>query len=230
MLGAYHNDAYILYNETMPSKSVRQLMTVGLVVLHLLVLGVAVYSWGFIYGWHWPKSGFDFFPLLGLLAFGLMWIHYVTAATNRFFGGAFKLTRYFDWTGRAVLALIILHPGIFIYSLWRSGFGLPPGAYMKYLGKSGELAVFMGTAAWLVFILYEFKNKLQKTKFWPFMVGLNDLAMGLIFLHARTLGTSLQLTWFRNLWTFYGIVILLCVLQRLYFVYDRHQKVTAANN
>jgi hypothetical protein len=230
MLGAYHNRANFLYNENMPSKNVRQLLTVGLIALHIAVLGAALYSWGFIYGWRWPKTGLDLFPLLGLLAFGLMWIHYVAAATNRFFGGAFNLKNYFDWTGRAVLLLIILHPGIFIYSLWRDGFGLPPSSYLKFVGKSGELAVFMGTAAWLTFILYEFKNKLQKTSFWPVMVGLNDFAMGLIFLHARALGSSLQLTWFRNLWTFYGIVLVLCVAQRLYFVYDRHQKVTATNN
>jgi len=207
----------------MPSKLIKSTLGFGLIALHFVVLGLAYYSWGTIYGW-WPHTAYDLFPLLGLLAFSLMWIHYVAAAVNRFYHSAFNLKKYFAYTGYAVLALIILHPGILIYSLWRDGFGLPPGSYLNYVGKTSEAAVLFGTAAWVIFITYEFVNRLKHMRFWPVMVGLNDVAMGLIFFHARKLGTSQNLHWFHLLWMFYGLVLILCIAQRLYFIYQRKHR------
>jgi hypothetical protein len=200
-----------------PSESTRNLLGYGLITLNLAVVIIAVFAWGSLYDWH-INSIYGFFPLLGLLAFSLMWTHYVAAAVNRQYNNAFDLRKYYEWTGWVVIVLVVLHPVLLWYALFRDGLGLPPGSYLAYVGKAMHSAALLGTAALIIFIAYEFKPWVQKTRFLPVLVGLNDLAMFFIFIHARRLGGSLQLNWFHTLWTFYGIVLIVCILQRLYFI------------
>lgn len=200
-----------------PSKQTRNLLGYGLITLNTAVIVTAVYAWGSLYDWQ-ITSIYTFFPLLGLLAFSLMWTHYVAAAVNRQYGNAFNLKKYYQWTGWAVVILIIFHPLLLNYALWRDGLGLPPGSDLLYLGKKMLTALLLGVSALAIFLAYESKPLIEKTKFWPVMIGLNDLAMFFIFFHARWLGGSLQLQWFHTLWTFYGVVLVICILQRLYFI------------
>ncbi len=205
-----------LMAKTLP-QTTRNLLGYGLITLNTAVVAAAVYAWGSLYNWR-ITSIYSFFPLLGLLAFSLMWTHYVAAAVNRQYGGVFDLKKYYQWTGWAVVVLIIFHPLLLNYGLWRDGLGLPPGSDLLYLGKKMLTALLLGVSALAIFLAYESKPLLEKSKFWPVMIGLNDLAMIFIFFHARLLGGSLQLHWFHTLWNFYGLVLIVCICQRLYFI------------
>ena len=47
--------------------------------LSVAVSLAAIFAWGQDFGWNlWPFSAYMVFPLLGLLAFSLMWSHYVS--------------------------------------------------------------------------------------------------------------------------------------------------------
>src|SRR6478735_3876600 len=66
---------------------------------------------------------YDLFPLLGLVAFTLMWSHYVSGALRRYLDVPKRALRvYFEVTAWVVLALILLHPGLLWYNLWVDGF------------------------------------------------------------------------------------------------------------
>src|SRR5438132_13944084 len=76
--------------------------------LAMAVCLTAIIVWGRDYGWHLlPFSAYTSFPLLGLLAFSLMWTHYIVAAVRDLVGlDKIALANYFRLTGYAVLILI----------------------------------------------------------------------------------------------------------------------------
>lgn len=225
-----------LYHETLharimlmaqtPSKTTRNVLGYGLILLNLAVVIAALFAWGNLYDWQ-ISTIYSFFPLLGLMAFSLMWVHYVAAAVNRLYNKAFDLKKYYEWTGWIVIVLVVLHPLLLWYALFRDGLGLPPKSYLTYVGKAMRGAVLLGSAALIIFIAYEFKPWVEKTRFLPVLVGLNDLAMIFIFFHALKLGGSLHLGWFHTLWIFYGVVLISCIVQRLYFIYRQRSLQTS---
>jgi hypothetical protein len=186
----------------------------SLVGLHILVIGLAVFAWAASYRWQLSTSLYYIFPLLGLLAFSFMWLHYVTAALNRLSGNALDTKNYYEITEGVVLALILLHPGLFIFQLWSDDLGLPPGSYSDYVGTNNKIFVTIAILALAIFLLYEFKEKLKKTRFWPYMVWLNNFAVVYIFVHAWQLGGVIRLDWFRTVWVIYFIIFLLCLAQK----------------
>lgn len=186
------------------------------IVLNFVVISLAVLAWGQPRNWS-VSSLYQLFPLFGLLAFSLMWCHYVTAAILRASSSSIKLSSYFKWTGYAVLALILLHPGLLIYQLWSDGQGLPPFSYVDYVGQASKLAVILGSVSLLCFLLYETKSWLSKTVVWPYIVALSDIAMMLIVIHGLKLGSSLQSGWYKTVWVIYGVVLIACILGRLVY-------------
>lgn len=185
-----------------------------LVGLHLLVICAAIYAWSSGGRLQHEISVYQIFPLAGLLAFSLMWLHYVTAAANRLAGQTLFGKRYYEATESAVLGLILLHPALFLYQLWHDGFGLPPDSYTKYVGVGNSIFVAIAILALFIFLLYESKERVKKTKFWPYLVWLNNFAMIFIFVHAWKLGGSLRADWFRVVWVFYFVVFILCLVQK----------------
>lgn len=178
-------------------------LNLGAWSLSLIVSVLAVYVWG--HSLHWEiigNSTYVLFPIFGLLAFSLMWTHYIVSAIRLYF----KIDRsailtYFNVTSWIVLIAIALHPGLLIYQLWRDGFGLPPFSYDKVYGW----LTLLGTASWFVFIAYEFRRKFGKKGWWHYVERLGDLAMLAIFYHGLTLGTQLHIEWFRWVWYVYGL-------------------------
>jgi len=172
-----------------------------------IVSALAIVAWGGTYGWHLtPISSYVLFPVLGLLAFSIMWSHYMATVLR----GVLKLDRqvlapYFRWTGYAVLALICLHPGILIYQRFRDGYGLPPTSYERYVAPGLGWVTLLGTASLLVFLAFEFRRVYGQRSWWHWVADLSDVAMLVILYHGLRLGTSLQHGWFRGVWAFYFV-------------------------
>lgn len=181
--------------------------------LSALVVGIAVLAWGQSYAWQFsPFSIYQLFPIFGLLAFSLMWGHYVSSALRQYFGLEPKvLSSYFKITAFLVLAAIILHPGLLLWQLWRDGLGLLPGSAKAYVGAAAYWAIWFAIIAWTAFILYEFRRWWGQKKWWPLVQYASDIAMVLIFIHALRLGGALRLGWFRGVWYFYGLTFV-CAL------------------
>lgn len=182
-----------------------------------LVSLLAILSWGQDYGWKLtPFSPYVFFPVLGTLAFSLMWSHYVTGTIREFAGvPTERLASYFRVTGYAVLVLICLHPGLLIYQRFRDGYGLPPSSYLSYVAPGLGWVAMLGAVSLLIFLAFELHRFFGNRSWWKYVVDASDFAMLAIFYHGLRLG---QLHgWFQIIWWLYGIV-LIGVLARKYWL------------
>lgn len=180
----------------------------------LVVSALAFIAWGQTYSWQFSNlSIYQLFPLLGLLAFGLMWMHYVAGAARRHYNlPKAAIKQYLETTSMFVLALILLHPVLLAWQLWKDGAGLPPGSELNYVMPSARWAVLFGFAALALFLLFELRRKLENTRWWVFIEHASNLAMVLIFFHALRLGGAMQLSWYRSLWYFYGVLFVAAIV------------------
>lgn len=188
----------------------RHLSTIGW-LLTTLVLGLAIIAWGQSFDWNFQSlSIYMIFPVFGLIAFSTMWSQYVVAALQRPLGASgASLRTYFGATGFIVLAAILIHPGLLSWQLWRDGLGVPPSSELHYVMPSLRVAVVIGMTALLIFLAYEFRRVFAKRPWWRFMNYIVDAAMLGIFYHSLKLGTQTHQGWFRAVWWFYGLSLIL---------------------
>lgn len=183
--------------------------------LSVLTISLAVLVWGQSFRWNFERlSLYGLFPLLGLVAFSLMWGHYIMSAVRQYLKlDKAVLAKYFTLTSAVVLVAILLHPGLLIYQLWRDGFGLPPGSYLNnYVAPSLAWATILGWIALIIFLLYEFRRRFSDRPWWKYALYANDLAIIAIFIHGLRLGRHLQAGWFRGMWFFYGMTLLIALI------------------
>lgn len=195
----------------------RQLQTVAWTV-SLIAVVLAFGAWG--QGNNWQLAGlstYQLFPLFGLLAFSLMWGHYVAAALRLYFNlDRAVLKTYFETTSLAVLAAILLHPGLLAYQLWRDGLGLPPGSELRYVSSDTSVYVLIAMISLLIFLAFELRRKFDQKSWWKYIQYGSDVAILLIVLHSFKLGSQLQTGWFRVVWYFY-FATLVASLGYIYF-------------
>ena len=178
----------------------------------------AIIVWGQSYDWKLDIfNAYELFPLLGLLAFSLMWTHYVSGPLRELSGQPEKsLKPYFESTSLIVLGLLVLHPGLLILQRFLDGFGLPPGSYKSYVAPGLGWITLLGTASLLAFLLFETRRFFNQSSWWKYVLVLNDAAMLAIVYHGLRLGGQLQSGWYRYLWFLYGAV-LVAILARKYW-------------
>ncbi len=180
---------------------------------------LALLAWGQGVHWKvWHISTFRLFPLFGLLAFSLMWSHYIVSAVRQYLGIDKKyLHTYIEVTSLLVLAAIFAHPGLLEWQLWRDGFGLPPGSVLQhYVAPSLRLSAVLGMVSLLVFLAYELRRWYSDRSWWQYVGYATDIAMIAIFIHSLKLGTTLQHGWLRAVWYSYGVT-LLAALSYIYY-------------
>jgi hypothetical protein len=182
---------------------------VGLTVVVALL---AIMVWGNSYQWQFAAlSPYLVFPLLGLLAFSIMWAQSVVNAASIWFGRTGTLGRYYQITGWIVLFAIVLHPGILIIQRYRDGYGLPPHSYESYVAPMNAWLTLLGSASLLLFLAYELRRWFDKRAWWRYVLWLNDVALLAIFYHGLRLGLQLQYGWFQTVWYFYGLTLILAI-------------------
>ncbi len=165
-------------------------------------------------------STYKLFPLLGLVAFGLMWGHYIVGSLRRLLGvDKAVLERYFMVTGWIVLIAIVLHPGLLIWQLWRDGFGLPPGSVLEnYVSPALRGVTVLGSISLLAFLAFELHHKYRDRSWWCWVERASDVAILLVAYHGLRLGSHLQRGWFQKVWIFYAITL---VVSLFYVYYSR---------
>lgn len=178
-------------------------------VLTSIVALLAIFDWASSLSWHFAGiSIYQIFPVLGLLAFSIMWSHYMAGIMKRTFLVGHDLDDYFRITGYAVLVAILLHPGLLAYQRLRDGFGLPPGSETSYVAPMLGWVVVLGMVSFFVFLAYEFKRWYGERKWWKYIAYAGDIAMLAIFYHGLRLGSQLHGGWYRIIWWFYGITLI----------------------
>ena len=154
---------------------------------------------------------YEIFPPLGLLAFGLMWTHFVMGALRRYAGvekGGGGM--YMALSMGVVLSLIILHPLLLWIGLYSDGYGLPPGSHIAAY-QSQLLYVGLGTIGLVIFLSYELKRFFGEKGWWKYIEWIQIVGMVAIFVHAIGLGSELRLDWFMAVWVLYGITLAVAV-------------------
>lgn len=186
--------------------------------LSLFTVWIALYAWLSLYDWMiWPLSVTQLFSLLGLWAFSLMWVHYVMGYIRDKSGlGEKSLKQFYEITGYMVLVLLCLHPGLLIIYLFQQGQGLPPLSYERYVAPGLGWITLLGTASLLVFLAYELRRWFDKKNWWHWVVDAGDFAMLAIVYHALRLGTNLGRGWYKTIWIFYAIVLVLIIGRKYY--------------
>ena len=192
--------------------------------LAFTVSALAFISWGSDNGWQLRGlSVYQVFPLLGLLAFSIMWSHYISGTIRQLLGLEFSvLSRYFRLTSYAVLYLLLLHPGLLIYQRFRDGYGLPPGSYQSYVAPAMSWLTLLGTVCLLAFLAFEFHRLYRQRSWWHYVTKAGDLAMLGIFYHGLRLGSQLsQSGWYQTVWWFYGLSLIVVLVRKYYLEYFR---------
>lgn len=162
-------------------------------------------------------SVYEIFPVFGLVAFSLMWTHYIVGAARTYYGVAKeKFATYNQTTFILVLIALLLHPGLLTWQLWRDHFGLP----VNYVAADMRLYVILGEVAWIAFLLFELHRFYKERSWWHWLERASDVAMLLILVHAYNLGTSLLPGWFQVVWVFYGVTFVGAIS---YLTYVRHK-------
>jgi hypothetical protein len=187
-------------------------------VLSIVATGLAVLTWAqHVGGSISHLSVYQIFPVFGLIAFGLMWTHYIVGALRTYYGiDKEKLSLYMRTTFVVVLVALLMHPGLLTWQLWRDHFGLP----IDYVAPDMRLYVILGEVAWITFLLFELHRFYKERTWWHWIERASDVAMILILIHAYKLGPSLLPGWFRLVWIFYGLTLIAAIS---YLTYTRHK-------
>lgn len=192
--------------------------------LSISVLLISFFVWKEANNGEISTNPYRLFPLLGVIAYGLMWVHYIIGAIRRYFDVSKEsLKRYFEATSVLVLTAILLHPGLLIIKLWQDGQGLPPNSYIEYVAPTAQWAVALGSVSLLIFLSFELRHKFGGASWWHWLEKAQAAAMIAIFIHGLRLGGVLRIGWFRSVWYFYGVSFLVALLYSAYYDYQ-HKK------
>lgn len=201
----------------------RRVLYIATGFLTTVVLGVVLVAW--TTGLRGGIGRYDLFPLLGLVAWSLMWMHYVSGSLKRYLGLASDtkvLSLYFQVTGIVVLALILLHPVILDINLFRDGLGLPPQSlFAAYTTTGTQIAIVLGVISLTAFLLFELGRWFRHKSWWVYIEWASVVAMGLIFVHALLIGGELFAGWFRVIWSMLGAVFVMSVIYNQW--YDKRE-------
>ncbi|MEX0748835.1 MAG: hypothetical protein WD467_02985 [Candidatus Saccharimonadales bacterium] len=155
-------------------------------------------------------NSYTLFPLLGILAFSIMWAHYIMSAVRQIMRAETEVLKtYFEITSWLALIALLLHPGLLVWQLWRDGFGLPPGSVLEsYVAPTLRGVVILGTLSLAAFLLYELRRIFQTIGWWRWIQYLSDGAMLAVLYHGWQLGRHLQSGWYRMVWIMYAITLI----------------------
>lgn len=212
-----------VYDKTMQPALTKQRVQLAAWGLAAIVCGLAFLAWGEGLNWRLSRfSAYKLFPLFGLLAFSLMWSHYMAGVVRRQAGMTKEsIQSFLQVTGWLVLVLICLHPGLLVWQLWRDGFGLPPGSYLQnYVAPKLAWVALLGTVSLGVFLSYETKRWFARKAWWPWVAYASDVAMLAVFYHGLRLGRNLHEGWYRQLWWLYGALLVAALIYIHWYDYS----------
>lgn len=203
-------------------------------LLPLVALGAVAYPvWvffsvrgGFVFlsGLDAQTTSLALFPVVGLLAFSLLWVQLMIGSTRPWLERVFpKILGYHMWQGIFVFLFAVLHP-----LLRFAGYG--PVAYFE----NTAIGVDPALSAWLLVGVFQLflmvltvaagllRRWTKLRRHWHTVHVFNYIVFALAWMHSWSLGaepTSPQLRW---VWIFFGVSALLATAFR--FIPWRHRK------
>ena len=157
---------------------------------------------------------YTLFPLLGLWAWSLMWVHYAHGTLRRLVPGLGRSDAFHRWSGWLVLTLILLHPGLLLGAMTVDTELGPARGPLVYAGESGRVAVIAGAVALMAFCAFEVLVRLAQRpsvqRRWRWVSLSQVVAMTLIWFHGLALGRHLGDGGLRTWWFVLGVLYVPC--------------------
>lgn len=174
----------------------KKLVTLGVALAVILPLAAHIrnVSWG-----DSPLLA-GIFPLFGLLAFTLLWLHAISGVFEEWLRERFDFDAFVHWTSIAILVSILLHP-LLLLILVRFDF------LAIFAGHA--LAISLGLAGLVLLLTYDVGKALKRYDYfnrnWRGILIVSTIGFILTFFHSLLIGEDLQGGFLRKLWLFYGI-------------------------
>jgi hypothetical protein len=146
----------------------------------------------------------NLFPLFGLLAFSLLWLHAISGVFEPWLRKNFNFDSFVDATARLILVSIILHPLLFLIvlkfhvaDLWRTG-----------------IYIRLAIIGWLLLIIYDIAKPLKKkydffVRHWNTILLISTFGFLLTFFHSIGIGDDVQQGPLHIVWLFYGVTAII---------------------
>ncbi|KKU49796.1 MAG: hypothetical protein UX71_C0005G0009 [Parcubacteria group bacterium GW2011_GWA1_47_10] len=147
------------------------------------------------------------FPLLGIMAFLLLWIHSMMGVFEPWLRPRMPFDAFVHYTALIILFCIVLHP-LLLLILIEFNFAL--------LFSGNPLAISLGVAGFLLLITYDIGKALKRREFftrhWNTILLISTIGFILTFFHSLMLGSHLQSGPLRALWIFFGTTAILATI------------------
>jgi hypothetical protein len=182
--------------------------------IFLLILSIPIYIWGQSFGWDFSVlSLFLLFPILGMLAFSVMWTQTAVGCFSNYFSKYFNLDIFYAKSGLAVLILFLSHPAIAIIALLNTTGSANP---FQLVSDSQGIFLILAMISFIIFLSFELTlrwktNTLAKIK--PWIENASYIGIILVWVHSLNIGSHTGSGWFHYLWLFYGISAIIMILK-----------------
>ena len=151
----------------------------------------------------------NLFPVFGLLAISIMWLHVVGGALRPWLEKYIDFQKFVSKSSVIVLFLIIFHP-----------LALFTGVGIRNIGLVFKLNnpkyIWLAVIAWLILVGYDvakkFKNRQFFVKHWETVKLISTIGFFLALSHSLGLGSDLQVGSLRSVWIFYGISAIIATI------------------
>jgi hypothetical protein len=149
----------------------------------------------------------NLFPVFGLMAASLLWIHSISGVFENWLRKYINFDLFISVTATIIFVCIVLHPLLLFIDI---NFNLP------MLLKS--VYIQLGLIAWLLLITYDIGKFLKKTgyaffaKHWTSILIISNIGFLITFIHSLALGGDLRSGGPRMVWIFYGITATLSIV------------------
>lgn len=138
------------------------------------------------------------FPIFGLLAFTLLWLHAISGVFEEWLREKFNFDAFVHYTALIILVSILLHPLLLLILLDFNLLGI----------WSGGTGVRLGVIGLFLLLTYDVGKLLKRHRFfsrnWNAILIVSNIGFVLAFFHSLMLGSDVQAGWMRGLWIFYG--------------------------
>lgn len=156
----------------------------------------------------WSESSLlaSIFPIFGLLAFTLLWLHSMSGVFEEWLRERFNFDMFVDYTATIILVSMLLHPLLLLVIIRFDILGL----------LQGGLAIWLGVIGLILLLTYDIGKAMKKRGFfsknWNAILIVSTIGFLLTFFHSLMLGSDLQTGLMRKLWLFYGITAILATI------------------
>jgi len=176
---------------------------VSLAIFYPLGIAIADRDWAFN-----STILINLFPLFGILAFVLLWLHAICGVFERWLRKYIDFDRFVSMTASTIFVCIILHPLLLLIQL---NFNILP------LFTFRPLYIWLAIIGWLLLLTYDIAKPLKKryqffSRNWNKILLISNIGFLITFFHSLGLGDDLQSGPLRTVWIFYGITAILAIV------------------